>query len=321
MEIESVRGREILDSRGNPTVEVEVGLEDGARGRAAVPSGASTGEREAIELRDGDKSRFLGKSVSKAVAHVNGPLASTLEGVDPFDQIFVDRALIDLDGTPNKSRLGANALLSVSLAVARAAADELGIPLYRYLGGPGARVLPVPQFNIVNGGAHADNNLDIQEFMVLPIGAPSFREALRMGAEIYHNLKAVLKGRKLNTAVGDEGGFAPSLKSHEEALEVIVEAIRKAGYRPGEDAAIALDPAASEFFEGGSYTLAAENPPKRSSAEMVEFYRAFVERFPIVSIETGWRKGTGPAGGSSPNPWAGGSSSSGTTSSSRTRRS
>jgi len=304
--IETVVGREILDSRGNPTVEAEVTLESGAAGRAAIPSGASTGEREAIELRDGEKSRYLGKGVSKAVGHVNGPIAATLEGVDAFDQAFVDRTLLDLDGTSNKSKLGANALLAASLAVARAAADESGLPLYRYLGGTGARVLPVPLFNILNGGVHADNNLDIQEFMVLPIGASSFREALRMGAEIYHHLKAVLKGRGLGTSVGDEGGFAPNLQSHEEALEAIVEAIRKAGYRPGEDAAIALDAAASTFYDSkaGSYTLEAEKPPRRSASEMIDFYDAFTRRYPIVSIEDGlaegdwegWRKMTDALG-------------------------
>jgi enolase len=289
--IESVTGREIVDSRGNPTVEAEVILESGAVGRAAVPSGASTGEREAIELRDGDKARWLGKGVSNAVSHVNGQLASALEGVDAFDQIFVDRTLVDLDGTPNKSKLGANALLSVSLAVARAAAEDSGQPLYRYLGGAGARVLPVPLFNIVNGGVHADNNLDLQEFMVVPLGAPTFREALRMGAEVYHHLKAILKSRGLSTAVGDEGGFAPHLKTHEEALQLIVEAIRKAGYRPGDDAAIALDAAASEFYENGRYTLEAENPPQRGSAEMIDFYRGFVDKYPIVSIEDGLAEG------------------------------
>jgi len=297
--IETIVGREVLDSRGNPTVEAEVQLASGASGRAAVPSGASTGEREAIELRDGDKKRYLGKGVSRAVGHVNGPIASALEGVEAIDQAFVDRALLDLDGTPSKSKLGANALLSVSLAVARAAAEESGLPLYRYLGGPGARVLPVPLFNILNGGVHADNNLDIQEFMVMPIGAPSFREALRMGAEIYHHLKAVLKGRGLSTSVGDEGGFAPNLKSHEEALEAIVEAIRKAGYKPGEDAAIALDSAASTFYKagsgaggkGGRYTLEAEKPPEKSAADMIAFYGAFVKRYPIVSIEDGLAEG------------------------------
>jgi enolase len=291
--IETVVGREILDSRGNPTVEAEVTLESGAAGRAAVPSGASTGEREALELRDGDKRRFLGKGVSKAVANVNGPIAATLEGVDAFDQTFVDRTLLDLDGTSGKSKLGANALLAASLAVARAAADEAGLPLYRYLGGTAARVLPVPQFNILNGGVHADNNLDIQEFMVLPIGAASFREALRMGAEIYHHLKSVLKARGLGTSVGDEGGFAPNLRSHEEALEAIVEAIGKAGYRPGEDAAIGLDAAASTFFDAKSnrYTLEAEKPPQRSAPEMIEFYDAFIKRYPIVSIEDGLAEG------------------------------
>jgi enolase len=292
--IESVVGREILDSRGNPTVEAEVFLESGAAGRAAVPSGASTGEREAIELRDGDKGRYVGKGVTKAVGHVNGPVAKALEGLDAFDQAFVDRTLLDLDGTPNKSRLGANALLAASLAVARAAADEVGLPLYRYLGGAAARVLPVPLFNILNGGVHADNNLDVQEFMVLPVGAASFSEALRMGAEIYHALRGVLKARGLGTSVGDEGGFAPNLKSHQEALEVIVEAIRKAGYREGADAAVALDAAASTFFKDGRYTMACENPPQRTSAQMVEFYRGLVERFPIVSIEDGLAEGDWP---------------------------
>ena len=305
--IETVVGREILDSRGNPTVEAEVILESGAAGRAAVPSGASTGEHEAIELRDGEKNRYLGKGVSVAVGHVNGPIAAALEGVDALDQAFVDRTLLELDGTSNKSKLGANALLAASLAVARAAADEAGLPLYRYLGGAGARVLPVPQLNILNGGVHADNNLDIQEFMVLPIGASSFREALRMGAEIYHHLKSVLQARGLGTSVGDEGGFAPNLKSHEEALEVIVEAIRLAGYRPGEDAAIGLDAAASTFFDAntGRYTLEAEAPPQRSAAEMVDLYDAFIKRYPIISIEDGlaegdwegWRKMTGTLGG------------------------
>ncbi|MBI3447479.1 MAG: phosphopyruvate hydratase [Acidobacteria bacterium] len=295
--IESVVGREILDSRGNPTVEAEVVLESGASGRAAVPSGASTGEREAIELRDGDKARYLGRGVSKAVAHVNGTVAAALEGIEAADQAFVDRTLLDLDGTPSKSKLGANALLAASLAVARAAAEESGLPLYRYLGGPGARVLPVPLFNILNGGVHADNNLDIQEFMVLPVGAPSFREALRMGAEIYHHLKAVLKSRNLATSVGDEGGFAPHLKSHDEALAIIVQAIEKAGYRPGEDAAIALDVAASTFFKpsadrkSGKYLLETETPPERTAAEMISMYEGFVKRYPILSIEDGLAEG------------------------------
>jgi len=296
--IVTIVGREILDSRGNPTVEAEVVLESGANGRAAVPSGASTGEREAIELRDGDKARYLGRGVTRAVGHVNGAIASGLEGVEAVDQVFIDRTLLDLDGTADKSKLGANALLAVSLAVARASADEAGLPLYRYLGGAGARVLPVPQFNILNGGVHADNNLDIQEFMVMPVGASSFREALRMGTEIYHHLKAVLKSRGLSTSVGDEGGFAPNLKSHEEALEAIVEAVRKAGYRPGEDAAIALDAAASTFFDTktGRYRLEAEKQPSsgRTAAEMIDFYAGFIGRYPIVSIEDGLAEGDWP---------------------------
>ncbi|HZE88765.1 MAG TPA: phosphopyruvate hydratase [Verrucomicrobiae bacterium] len=295
--IESVVGREILDSRGNPTVEAEVVLESGAFGRAAVPSGASIGEREAVELRDGDRGRYLGRGVAKAVAHVNGAVAAALAGMEAADQVFVDRTLIDLDGTPSKSKLGANALLAASLAVARAAAEESGLPLYRYLGGPGARVLPVPLFNILNGGVHADNNLDIQEFMILPVGAKSFRDALRMGAEIYHHLKTVLKARGLSTSVGDEGGFAPHLKGHEEALASIVQAIEKAGYRPGEDAAIALDVAASTFFKpaadgkGGKYLLEAETPPERTVAEMISLYDGFAKRYPIISIEDGLAEG------------------------------
>ncbi len=302
--IETILAREILDSRGNPTVEAEILLSSGAIGRAAVPSGASTGEREAVELRDGGD-RFLGKGVAKAVANVNGPINEALRGEDALDQAQVDRILIETDGSENKSALGANALLAASLAVARAAAEEVQLPLYRYLGGPGARVLPVPLFNIINGGVHADNNLNIQEFMVMPIGAPSFREALRMGAEIYHHLKKVLKGKGLNTAVGDEGGFAPRLDSHQEALEVVQEAIHKAGYKPGEDVSIALDSAASEFFKDGKYVLEAEKPPTRSSAELVSFYADMVKRFPIVSIEDGhaendwdgWKKMTAELGG------------------------
>ncbi|HXI04395.1 MAG TPA: phosphopyruvate hydratase [Candidatus Saccharimonadales bacterium] len=289
--IDAITAREILDSRGNPTIEAEVYLESGATGRAAVPSGASTGEREAVELRDGDKKRFLGKGVTKAVAHVNGPLASAVEGMDAEDQALVDKVLIETDGSPNKGKLGANALLSVSLAVARAAAEEQGVPLYRYLGGPGARVLPVPQFNILNGGVHADNNLDLQEFMVLPVGAANFAEALRMGSEIYHNLKAVLKGRGLSTAVGDEGGFAPRMETHEDALAAIVEAIGKAGYKAGEDAVIGLDPAASEFFENGAYRLEAEGGVTWKSAEMVAFYSKLVGKFPIATIEDGLAEG------------------------------
>jgi enolase len=291
--IDAVAAREILDSRGNPTVEAEVYLESGAMGRAAVPSGASTGEREAVELRDGDKDRYKGKGVTRAVSHINDPLASAVEGMDAFDQTLLDQVLIETDGSDNKGRLGANALLAVSLAVARAAAEELGVPLYRYLGGTGARILPVPQFNILNGGVHADNNLDIQEFMVMPVGASSFREALRMGAEIYHQLKAVLKGRGLSTSVGDEGGFAPRMESHEETLDAVMDAIEKAGYKPGTDAVIAMDAAASEFFrkEGGRYHLEAEGGADWTSDQMVAFYSRLAGKYPIVSIEDGLAEG------------------------------
>ena len=256
-EIVSVVGREILDSRGNPTVEVEVTLESGASARAAVPSGASTGEHEAVELRDGG-ARYLGKGVTKAVAFVNSEIAQSLNGVDSLDHRLVDMSLIDLDGTDNKARLGANAILGVSLAVSKAAAAEVKLPLYRYVGGPNAHVLPVPMMNVINGGVHADNNIDLQEFMVMPVGAPSFREALRWGTETYHSLKAVLHERGLSTAVGDEGGFAPNLASNEDAIKALVEAIERAGYRPGEDIAIALDPAMSELYRDGRYNLAGE---------------------------------------------------------------
>ncbi|MGB9846755.1 MAG: phosphopyruvate hydratase, partial [Desulfotomaculales bacterium] len=256
--IVEVTAREILDSRGNPTVEVEVFTEDGSFGRAAVPSGASTGKREALELRDGDAGRFLGRGVQKAVANVNEKIAPEIIGLDATNQVLVDKTMIELDGTPNKSRLGANAILGVSLACARAAAQSAGLPLYRYLGGVNARELPVPFMNILNGGKHADNNLDIQEFMIVPAGAVNFAEALRMGAEVYHNLKKVLKNRGLSAAVGDEGGFAPNLASHEEALELIMQAIEAAKYRPGEDIFLALDPAASEFYKDGKYVFAAE---------------------------------------------------------------
>jgi len=285
--IEEVLAREILDSRGNPTIEVEIMTEAGGVGRAGIPSGASTGEREATELRDGEADRYLGKGVQRAVANVNDQIAKEVEGLDSLDQAYLDQLLIDLDGTENKSRLGANAILGVSLAAARASADELGLPLYRYLGGPMGRELPVPMFNILNGGAHADNNVDIQEFMIMPVGAPSFREALRMGSETFHNLKAVLKGRKLSTAVGDEGGFAPNLGSNEEALQAIVEAIEKAGYRPGEEIAIAIDAAANSFFKDGKYVLAAEKNPNHTAEQMVAYYAALAERYPIVSIEDG----------------------------------
>ena len=279
--------REILDSRGNPTVEVDVTLESGFGGRAAVPSGASTGEHEAVELRDGDKARYLGKGVQKAVANVNERIAPEVIGMDALDQAGIDQLLIDLDGTPNKSGLGANAILGVSLACAKAAAAYLSLPLYRYVGGVYAHQLPVPMMNILNGGKHADNNVDLQEFMVVPVGAPTFHEALRMGTEVFHHLKAILKGKGHNTAVGDEGGFAPNLKSNEEALAVIVEAIKGAGYKPGAEVAIALDAAASEFFHGGKYILQAEQKKDRRAAEMVAFYEDLVGRYPILSLEDG----------------------------------
>ena len=284
--ISAVYAREILDSRGNPTVEVEVWLDDGSMGRAAVPSGASTGAYEAVELRDGDKARYMGKGVSKAVDNVNDIIAEAVIGLDPIRQVEIDNMLIRLDGTPNKGNLGANAILGVSMAVAKAAAASVDVPLYMYLGGVNAKELPVPMMNILNGGAHADNNVDIQEFMAMPVGAPSFSEALRMNTEIYHNLKAVLKERGLSTAIGDEGGFAPNLSSNEEAIEVIVAAIKKAGYKPGEDVAIALDIAASEIYKNGKYNLAGEGVVK-TSAQMVEYYAALCEKYPIVSIEDG----------------------------------
>jgi len=288
-EIVDVYAREILDSRGNPTLEVEVYLESGAFGRAAVPSGASTGEREALELRDGDKSRYLGKGVIQAVDNVNNELAEEIIGMDADDQVGIDQKMIELDGTEYKSKYGANAILGVSLAVAKAAAEEAGLPLYKYIGGANARELPLPMMNIINGGAHADNNVDIQEFMIMPAGAGSFKEALRMGAEIFHALKGVLKGKGYNTAVGDEGGFAPNLKSNEEALEVIMEAIVKAGYKPGEDVLLALDVASSELFdkEKGVYTLENETQKVKTREEMVDFYENLVNKYPIISIEDG----------------------------------
>jgi enolase len=286
-EIVDVYAREILDSRGNPTVEVEVFLESGIMGRAAVPSGASTGEREALELRDGDAGRYLGKGVLKAVDNVNSVIADELIGWEVSDQAGIDRKLLELDGTETKSNLGANALLGVSLACAKAAAEEAGLGLFQYIGGVNARELPLPMLNILNGGAHADNNVDIQEFMIMPVGAPSFREALRMSTEIFHSLKKVLKGRGYSTAVGDEGGFAPNLKSNEEALEVIMEAISAAGYQPGEDVLLALDVAASELYKDGSYTLANEAQPVKTPAELVAFYEDLVNRYPIISIEDG----------------------------------
>jgi enolase len=285
--ITDVRAREILDSRGNPTIEVDILCASGALGRAAVPSGASTGEHEAVELRDGDKGRYLGKGVLKAVENVRTEIRDLLIGQDALDQASIDRALIELDGTPNKARLGANAILGASLACARAAAAVLDIPLYRYLGGVGARTLPVPMMNIINGGSHADNNVDVQEFMIVPVGASSFREALRMGAEIFHSLKKVLKGRGLSTAVGDEGGFAPMLESNEEALKVIVEAIAAAGYQAGSDVLLAMDVAASEFCEKKKYDLSGEGRLGMSASELTTWYAELCDRYPIVSIEDG----------------------------------
>ncbi|MBI5484825.1 MAG: phosphopyruvate hydratase [Deltaproteobacteria bacterium] len=288
-EIVDVYAREILDSRGNPTLEVEVYLESGAFGRAAVPSGASTGEREALEMRDGDKKRYLGKGVLKAVDNVNNEIADEIIGMDADDQVGIDMKMIELDGTEYKSKLGANAILGVSLAVAKAAAEEAGLPLYKYIGGANARELPLPMMNIINGGAHADNNVDIQEFMIMPAGAGSFKEALRMGAEIFHALKGVLKSKGYNTAVGDECGFAPDLKSNEEALEVIMEAITKAGYKPGTDVLLALDVASSELYDKKKnvYTLENEKQKKKTPAQMVDFYENLVNKYPIISIEDG----------------------------------
>ena len=285
--IAAISAREILDSRGNPTVEADVMLETGEFGRAAVPSGASTGEHEANELRDGDVDRYLGKGVLKAVQAVEERIAPALKGMLATDQMGIDRAMIDLDGTPNKSNLGANAILAVSLATARAAANEIGLPLYRYLGGPLARTMPVPMMNILNGGAHATNTVDFQEFMIVPVGAESFSEALRMGAEIFHALKKVLVKRKLATGVGDEGGFAPDLRDDEEALQVIIEAIEKAGYKPGTEVALALDVAASELYSSGEYIFKKSGAPKRDSRGMVELYTTWLEEYPIVSIEDG----------------------------------
>ncbi len=286
-QIDQIHAREILDSRGNPTVEADVLLVGGARGRAAVPSGASTGEYEAVELRDGDPKRYGGKGVSKAVQNVNEVIAQELKGKDALDQAAIDRALIELDGTPNKSNLGANALLAVSMANARAGANYQKVPLYRYLGGAGANTLPVPMMNIINGGAHADNNVDFQEFMIVPVGAERFSEALRMGAEIFHTLKSVLKKKGYATGVGDEGGFAPNLKSNEEAIETILEAIAESGYRAGEDVLLALDPAASEFYDGESYVFKKSDQRKLSSDQMVAFWESWAKQYPIVSIEDG----------------------------------
>ena len=302
--IKDVKGREILDSRGNPTVEVDIILEDGSFGRAAVPSGASTGEHEAVELRDGDKSRYMGKGVTKAVANVNGEIKKAVKGKDALKQGELDQLLIDLDGTPNKARLGANAILGVSLAAAKAAAVSKGMPLYRYIGGDKANTLPIPMMNILNGGLHADNNVDLQEFMIMPVNANSFAEALRWGAEVFHNLKKILHDKSLSTSVGDEGGFAPNLKSNDEAVEVILAAIDKAGYKAGKDIFIALDPAASSFYENGSYILEAEPKKDNTSADMVDFYAKWIAKYPIVSIEdglaeddwTGWKTMTDKLG-------------------------
>lgn len=287
-EIIDVHAREVLDSRGNPTVEVEITLDDGTVGRAIVPSGASTGVHEAVELRDGDKARYLGKGTLKAVENVNTIIANEIIGLNPMDQVGLDMLMIDLDGTPNKGKLGANAILGVSMAAADASAKALGLPLFKYLGGVNGKVLPTPMMNILNGGSHADNTVDIQEFMIMPVGAETFREALRMGAEVFHSLKSVLKGKGLNTAVGDEGGFAPNLTTNEEAIAVIIEAIEKAGYKPGDDVKIALDVAASEFFDGeaNDYKLTGEGVT-RTAEEMVAYYEMLCDKYPIISIEDG----------------------------------
>ena len=282
--IVDVTAREILDSRGNPTVEVEVTLADGTTGRAAVPSGASTGAFEAVELRDGDKSRYLGRGTQKAVKNVNEEIAGEIVGLDATDQVGIDQLLLELDGTPNKGKLGANAILGVSLAVAKAAAGALGLPLFRYLGGVNAKELPVPMMNILNGGKHADNTVDIQEFMIMPVGTPSFSEALRMGAEVFHSLKAVLKEAGLNTAVGDEGGFAPNLKTNEETIEVILKAVEKAGYKPGDDVVLALDVASTELFKDGRYVFAGEGVT-RDTGEMIDLYEKLINAYPVYSIE------------------------------------
>jgi len=291
--ITDVKAREILDSRGNPTVEVDVELEDGTLGRAAIPSGASTGENEAVELRDGDKNRYQGKGVTKAVENVNSVLSEEVVGFDALDQVGIDKMMIALDGTPNKGKLGANAILGVSLAVAKAAAQSLKIPLYRYIGGTNARILPAPMMNILNGGKHADNNVDIQEFMVMPLDAPSFAEALRMGVEVFHSLKSVLHKKGYNTAVGDEGGFAPNLKSNEEAIEVILEAIAKANYKAGEQVYICLDPAASEFYDASKkrYVFGKSDKSEKSSEQIVKFYENWVKQYPIASLEDGMAEG------------------------------
>lgn len=294
--IVDIVGREILDSRGNPTVECDVLLESGVMGRAAVPSGASTGSREAIELRDGDKSRYLGKGVLKAVEHINTEISEAVLGLDASEQAFLDKTLIDLDGTENKSRLGANAMLAVSMAVARAAAEESGLPLYRYFGGMGGVQLPVPMMNVINGGAHANNSLDLQELMIVPVGAPSFREALRWGAEVFHALKKIIDSRGMPTAVGDEGGFAPNVESHEAGLQLILEAIDKAGYTPGEQIALALDCAASEFYKEGKYVLEGEGGVQLSAEQWTDMLATWVDKYPIISIEDGMAEGDWTAG-------------------------
>ena len=285
--IEMINAREILDSRGNPTVEVDVFLADGSVGRAAVPSGASTGEHEAMELRDGDDDRYLGKGVQQAVKNVVETIEDELLGIDGTDQVLIDRIMCELDGTPNKSKLGANAILGVSLAVAKAAATSVGLPLYQYIGGVHARTLPVPMMNVLNGGAHADNNVDIQEFMIMPVGAPNFAEALRYGSEIFHNLKQTLTEKGLATSVGDEGGFAPNLGSNREALDLLLAAVERAGYRPGEDVVFALDPAASEFYQDGYYVLQAEGGDRWDADRMIEYWSQLADDYPIVSIEDG----------------------------------
>ena len=284
--IVDVIGREVIDSRGNPTVECDVLLESGAMGRAAVPSGASTGTREAVELRDGDKSRYLGKGVLRAVENINTEISEAILGLDAQEQVFLDQNLIDLDGTENKSRLGANATLAVSMAVARAAAEETGLPLYRYFGGMGGMSLPVPMMNVINGGAHANNNLDLQEFMILPVGAPSFREAIRYGAEVFHALKKIIHDKGMSTAVGDEGGFAPSVANHEAAIQMIIQAIETAGFEPGTQVALGLDCAASEFYKGGKYKLAGEGM-ELSSQEFAHLLESWCNKYPIISIEDG----------------------------------
>ncbi|MDQ7975590.1 MAG: phosphopyruvate hydratase, partial [Rhodocyclaceae bacterium] len=289
--IVDIVGREILDSRGNPTVECDVLLESGTMGRAAVPSGASTGSREAIELRDGDKGRYLGKGVLKAVEHINTEISEAVLGLDASEQAFLDRTLLDLDGTDNKSRLGANATLAVSMAVARAAAEESGLPLYRYFGGMGGMQMPVPMMNVINGGAHANNSLDLQEFMIIPVGAPTFREALRYGAEVFHALKKIIDSRGMPTAVGDEGGFAPNVENHEAAIQLILEAIDKAGYTAGEQIALGLDCAASEFYKDGQYVLAGEGGLQLSAASWTDMLATWCDKYPIISIEDGMHEG------------------------------